>query len=237
MNNVPQTWQQSFQLGLVSAVAQFSTFLPKFLGAMVVLFVGVLIAKILKKIVFKTLEAFRVSKIVEKTPLELFFSGANLGPKLEEILSGLVYWAVVFLVIYTSVSILGLTPLTVVMDKIFAYIPHILSAFLIFFFGVLLAGIVESMVKGSLRNFDVATVRLMAKLASYLVVTVASLAAVAELGIASEFLTILFGGVVFSVALGMALAIGLGGQDTMRLIFADWYQRTKATEMVEKKTK
>ncbi len=237
MNSVPQSWQESFQIGMTAAITQFSSFLPRLLGAVMVLFVGILLAKIIKKIVLKGLQAIRITKIVEKTPLELFFSGAGVGAKLEELISAIVYWAVVFLVFYTAVSILGLTPLTLVMNSILNYIPHIISAFLIFFFGVLLAGIVESMVKGSLRSFDLTTVRLIAKLASYLALTVASLAAVAELGIASEFLTILFGGVVFSFALGLALAIGLGGQDTVRVILADWYKRTQVGSSVSSTTK
>lgn len=226
-NTVPQTWQESFQLGSAYAIAQFSTFFPRLLAAALVLFIGILCAKVIKKAVFKTFEAFRVSKIVEKTPLELFFSGAGIGPKIEELLSGIAYWAVVFLVFYTSVSILGLTPLTMVMDGILGYIPHIFSAFLIFFFGVLMAGVVESVIKGSLRSFDVATVRLIAKLVSYMVVAIATLAAISELGIASDFLTILFGGLVFAFSLGAGLAIGLGGQDTVRAVLADWYKRTK----------
>jgi len=225
MNPVSQTWQESFQIGMSYAVSQFSIFLPRLFAGILVLFVGVLLAKLIKKLVFKTLETFRISKIVEKTPLELFFSSSGLGSQLEEIISGIFYWLIVFLVIYSSASILGLTPLTIVMDSMLSYIPHIFSAFLIFFFGVLLAGIVESVVKGSLQTFDIATVRLFAKLASYVVVTVASLAAVAELGIASQFLTILFGGVVFAFSIGSGLAIGLGGQDTVRKILADWYKR------------
>ena len=232
MDNVPQTWQQSFQLGMSYAIAQFSSFFPRLISAVLILFVGILLAKIIKKAVFKTLETFHISKIVDKTPLELFFSDAGFGAKLEELISGIVYWAVVFLVFYTSVSILGLTPLTLVMDGILAYIPHIISAFLIFFFGVLMAGIVESMIKGSLRTFDVSTVRLIAKLASYVVVSVGCVAAVAELGIASEFLTILFGGVVFALSLGMGLAIGLGGQDTVRNVLADWYKRAQPEKEV-----
>jgi len=227
MDTVPQSWQSSLQIGFGYAIAQFSIFLPRLLGGLLVLFIGVLVAKLIRKIVLKTLEAFRLSSIVEKTPLELFFVGAEFGPKLEVIVAGIFYWLAIFMVIYTAVSILGLTPLTLVMNQILAYIPHIFSAFLIFFFGVLMAGIVEGVVKGTLRSFDVSTVRLFAKMASYLVVTIASLAAVAELGIASEFLTILFGGVVFAFSLGSGLAIGLGGQDTVRRILADWYKRTK----------
>lgn len=228
MNGLPQTWQESLQYGSAAAITQFSSFLPRLLAGLLILILGIFAAKVAKKLMIKTLEAFRVAKIVEKTPLELFFSEDGIGPKVEEIIAGLFYWAVVFLVIYTTTSVLGLTPLTMVMDRILSYIPHMLSAFLIFFFGVLMAGVVESVVKGSLRKFDLATVRLTAKLASYIVVIIASLAAVVELGIASQFLTILFGGLVLSFSLGLGLAIGLGGQDTVRAVLADWYKRSKS---------
>jgi hypothetical protein len=227
MDQVPQSWQESLNLGLTYAVAQFSTFLPRLLGAVVILVVGILVAKIVRKVVCSTLETFRVSKIVEHTPLEVFLKNAELGTRVEEGISKIFYWLVIFIVMYTAVSVLGLTPLSLVMDKILSYIPHIFSAFLIFLFGVLLAGVVESVVKGTLRGFDVTTVRLFAKVASYMVVIVSTLAAVAELGIASQFITILFMGVVFSFSLGSALAQGLGGQEIVKNILGEWYKRSK----------
>jgi small-conductance mechanosensitive channel len=84
---------------------------------------------------------------------------------------------------------------------------------------------VESFVKGTFRSFDPTTARLFAKIASYTVVTIASLAAIAELGIASQFIMILFMGVVFAFALGAGLALGLGGQDTVKKVLSDWYKR------------
>ena len=225
MKYVPSdSWQNSLQLGLTYTIAQFTSFLPRLVGAFLVFVIGLLIARFIRSLVIRTLETLRVSKMVEKTPLELFFKNAEFGQKIEVVIGSVFYWLFLFLVVYTSVSILGLTPLSIFMDRILSYIPHIFSALIIFFFGVLLAGIAESVVKSGLRSLEAQSARLLAKTVSYGVVTIA---AVAELGIASQFITILFFGVVLLFALGGGLALGLGGQFTVKKILEEWYQKSK----------
>jgi len=184
------------------------------------------VARFVKNLVIKAMEGLRVSKAIEKTPVELFLANAEFGQRIEGIIGSIFYWLFLFVVLHTSVSILGLTPLSDVMDQILEYIPHIFSALVIFIFGVLMAGVVESVVKGAMRSIDLNSGRLFAKIASYAVVTVAALAAIAELGIATEFIRILFFGVVFTFALGSGLALGLGGQDIIRQTLANWYKRS-----------
>jgi hypothetical protein len=227
MASIPQAWQDSLGLGMTYTVAQFSVYLPKIVGALIVLVVGIILARIIKKVVVKSLEAIRVSKAVEKTPLELFLKNAELGQKVEEVIGSIFYWLFLLVIIHTSVSLLGLSPLSTFFDKILDYIPHIFTAFLIFIFGVVLAGMVESVIKGTLRSFDAHSARLFAKVASYVVVAITTLAAIAELGIAKEFILILFIGVVSSLALGVGLALGLGGKDTVSKILDSWYKRTR----------
>lgn len=227
MDTLPRSWQDSFQLGLTYSVAQFSLVLPRIIAAILILFVGLLLARVFKKIIVRTLETLRLSKMVEKTPLELFLKNAETGQKIEEVIGRILYWLFVFLVLFMAISVLGITPLSDFFDRILSYVPHVFSALFIFLFGVLLAGVVESLVKGSMRSIDLRSGRLFAKVASYGVVTFATLAAVAELGIASELIKILFSGVVFAFALGSGLAIGLGGQHTISRMMDEWYQRTR----------
>lgn len=226
MEPVP-SWQESLSLGATYSVAQISAYFPKVVAAIFIFIVGLLISRAIRKIVVKTLEAIRVSKAIEKTPLELFLKNAELGQKLEEGIAGVLYWLLLFLTLHTSVSVLGLTPLSNVFQQILSYIPHVFSAIFIFFLGVLLAGVVETLVKGAMRGLDVHSSRLFAKVASYLVVTIASLAAVAELGIASQFITILFVGVVFTLSLGGGLALGLGGRETVEKMLQNWQKRSE----------
>jgi len=203
-------------------VAQVSSYLPKILAALIILIVGIVLARVVRKLVAKTLGAMRLSKILDKTPVELFLKNEEIGERLEDGIAGIVYWLLLFLVLHTTVSVLGLTPLSSVLDRVLFYLPHVFSALCIFIFGVLLAGAAETFVKGSLRGLDVHTARLFAKITSYMVVIVGSLAAVAELGIASQFILILFIGVVGACSIGGGLAIGLGGKTTVEKILNNW---------------
>lgn len=225
MDTIPTSWQDSLSLGITYTVAQISSYFPKMLAAAVILILGVFFAKLIRNLVSKMLSALRFSKLMEKTPAEQFLKNDELGRRMEEGLASVIYWLLLFLVVHTVVSVLGLNTLSQVLDRILFYIPHVFSALFIFILGVLLAGVAETMVKASLKTIDLHTARLFAKVASYLVVTVASLAAIAELGIASQFILILFVGVVFALALAAGLSLGLGGRATVERLLEQWQKR------------
>lgn len=221
------SWQESLNLGTTYAVAQISAYLPRILAALCVLFLGLILSKVVRKIVRGALETVRLSKAIEKTPLELFLKNAELGHKLEDAIAGVVYWLCLFLTLYTAVSVLGLTPLTNLFERVLEYIPHVFSAIFIFILGVVLAGVVETVIKGAMHGIDMQSTRVLAKVASYVVVTIGSLAAIAELGIASQFILILFIGVVFTISLGGGLAIGLGAKQTVEQMLQNWQKQIK----------
>ena len=230
MDAVPSSWQDSLSLGLTYTVAQISSYLPTLLAAVVVLVVGLILARLVRSIVLRGLGALRVSKILDKTPIELFLKNDELGVKLEEGIANIIYWLLLFLVLHTTVSVLGLVQLSEVLNLILYYLPHVFSALVILLFSVLLAGVAETFVKSSLRRLDIQSARLFAKVASYMVVTVGSLAAIAELGIASQFIFILFQGVVAAFALGTGLAVGLGGKSTVEKMLNNWQKQDEKTQ-------
>lgn len=207
--------------------AEFSIFVPKLVGALLLLVLGSALAKAIKKAVVSILETLRVSKVIRKTPLEHFLANAEFGQKVEEVVGSVVYWLLMLVVLQTVVATLGLVPVTQVIDRILSYIPNILSSILVLFLGVLLAGVVESLVKGSIKSIDGRSSRLLGKVSSYLVVTIAVLASVSELGIASEFIMILFVGFVTAISLGAGLALGLGGKEVVATMLNGWYMATK----------
>ena len=210
-------------------------FLPKLLIGLVVLVVGSMLAQTFSKVAMRLLENIRFAKALKKTPVEHFFENAELGSKVEEIVASGLYWLVMLVVVHTTVSILGLTSLTVLIGKILAYLPTVLSAVIILFFGLLIAGLVESLVKGAIRSVDGRSARLLGTISSYLVMTVSVLAAISELGIAEEFIFTLFVGFVCTVVLGVGLAVGLGGKDLANTVLTDWYKQLKQSQAADKK--
>ena len=88
-----------------------------------------------------------------------------------------------------------------------------------------LVGIIEGVVKGSIKSIDGKSSRLLGKISSYMVITITLLAAISELGIASEFIYIMFVGFVTTMTLGFGLALGLGGKGLVENIINDWYKK------------
>jgi hypothetical protein len=83
-----------------------------------------------------------------------------------------------------------------------------------------LGGLVESFVKQMIRSWDVDVARMSGVVSGYVVMIVGVLAAVSELGIARDFIMVLFVGLVAALSLGVGLALGLGGQDAVRRAMA-----------------
>ena len=205
--------------------AQISLFLPRIGAAILVLIVGAFLAKILKRITVKVLETVRVSKALKNTPIEHFMQNAEVGQQIEDVIGSVLYWLAMLIVLHTSVTLLGLEPLSAVLARIIEYLPNIISAILVLFFGTLLAGVVESVVKGAIKTIDGHSSRILGKVSSYLVVSLAVMAAISELGIASEFILILFVGFVALLSIGGGLALGLGGQELVKKVLNRWYDR------------
>jgi hypothetical protein len=231
-----ETLQASFQYLLLQTTQSLSLLLPKILGALTALVVGVILAKVARSGIRKLFQAINFAGFVNKTPLQLAFGEENIGDKIVLTLSNLFYWLTMLVIIYTIVSILGLGSVTLVLEKILGYIPNVISAMFILLFGVLVAGWVESLVKGAIKTIDMKTGRLLGKVSGYFVITLTTMTALSELGIAAEFLTIVFIGFVAMLSLGFGLAIGLGGKTLVEKILNDLYEKnTEAHKETSKK--
>ena len=222
-----QALQESLSLTVANLLTSIFAFFPKFLAALIIFVFGITIARWVKGLVVKSLEKLRLSSEVEKTPIQSFLKNADVTTKIEVIVANVVYWIIILVVLQTSITLLGLSAVSDILNRILLYIPNIFSAVLILFFGVLLAGLAETLVKGAVKAVDGKSARILGTVTSYLVMVVAILASISELGIAQAFITTLFTGFVASVAIAIGLAFGLGSKDTVGKIMDEWYTRMK----------
>lgn len=227
--------ESSWNYLLNTILNSLALLLPKVVGALTALVVGVILAKFIRGIIYRVLHAFRVSKFISKTPLQLALQEGQLGQRIEENVASFIYWLSLLVVIYIMVAILGLNSATVVLEKILGYIPNVISAMFILLFGILVAGWVESLVKGAVRAIDQKASRMLGKMSGYFVVVLTSMTALSELGIAQNFLTIIFIGLVTTLSLGFGLAIGLGGKSLVERVLDDWYKNFSGKSVSKRK--
>lgn len=216
-------WQEAFLLALSDTLINVLSYIPTILAALFVFLIGLILAKWGKALTVKILKLIRLSTLVKKSGFQPFLKKAEVKVKVEDILGGVVKWLIILVFFIATVNLLGLSTVSVVLNSVLAYIPRVISAILVLTVGVLLAGLVEGVVKGALGQVDVKASRLFAKIASYLIVIFASLAAINELQIAQALINSLFVGFVAMLALGVGLAIGLGAKDLVSRVLNEWY--------------
>ncbi len=221
-------WYSSLLGGGQGLLTEIVGYIPRIIGSLLILVIGAAVARFLKSLVMRLITTLSVSKAIKNTPVEHFFNVNGVTTKVEEAIGAIFYWISMLIVMYTAVSVLGLYSLSLLFEKILAYLPHILAAVVVLFFGLLLAGFVESLVKGSIRSIDGKSGRLFGKISSYLIMVITVLVAISELGIARDFILILFVGFITTISLGFGLALGFGGQDLVRKLLQEWYEKMKS---------
>lgn len=217
--------QDTLNASIFTFVTQVAAFLPRLAAAALVIIIGVLLARAVRSLLIGSLRHLKLSKNLENTPFGQFLHNAEIKHTAEVTLSNIVYWILLLFVAYTGVTVLGLDTASTILNRILLYIPRVFSALLILIFGVLLAGIAEAFVKGMVRSIDPQTGRITGKVASYLIIALTTMAAISELGIAQQFIMILFTGFVAATSLALGLAFGLGSKDTVARMMQSWYEK------------
>ncbi len=220
-------WQQALIEAWQPIWSAFISFLPQFIGALVVFVIGLLVASWAKKIVEGVLEVVRFQNLARKIGAESFWKRAEIKFTTTQIIGAFVKWFIILVFFIATVDILGLTTVSKVLTGFLAYIPNVVSAALIFAVGFFVANLVEGLVKGALATVDHEAAKLVSQLARWVVLVIALFTAISELKVAQDLVDTFFTGLTYTIVLAVGLAIGLGAKDVVAKTLDDWYDKLK----------
>jgi hypothetical protein len=221
-----------FDIGqsLEDMVTKLFSFLPQIIGALIVLLVGYIIAKVLASIVRKALQKLRFDRAMHRSAAGDTISRIVESPS--RFMSRIVFWLVYIGAISMAISVLNLPLLNDLLSSVYGYVPHIIASIVIF--------LVASAVSAGTAKFvqrvmgKTATASLITTVVPVLVLSVAAFMILNELQIATDIVNILFTAIVGALSLGLALAFGLGGRDVARQILDQAYESGKSNVSVAK---
>jgi small-conductance mechanosensitive channel len=194
--------------------------LPALIGAILILIIGYIIAKVLQGVVTRVLQSMGFEGWMEQGGIKQFFDRSQTRQTPLSILGKLVFWLVFFIAISMAVDTLGITAISDVLAQFIAYIPQIIAAVLILVLATLLANFVAGIVRGATGSSVAGSV------AQYGIIVFAAFAALTQLGIAEELIAPTFLILLGSVALAAALAFGLGGQGVAQRLVEQGYEKS-----------
>src|SRR4051812_10518589 len=205
---------------LQDAIGIFLSYIPQLVGAIVILIVGYIVAKILEAVVGRVLKGIGFDRWMERGGIKQFFDRAETNQTPHSILGKLVFWFVFIIALTMAADALGIPQVSAVLGQLIAYIPNIIAAILILILAALLANFLSGIVRGATGS------GLLASVARYAIIVYAAFAALTQLGIAVQLTANTFLILLGAVALAGALAFGIGGMDVAQEILQKAYNRS-----------
>jgi hypothetical protein len=184
------------------------TYFPSILGALLILLVGVVIAKALEQFVVNVLKRARLDKLADQIQLTSVLAKGGIRQKVSEIIGALTYWVVMLAFITAGLNALNLPVAAGLVQEIVAFLPRVVEALLILILGVFAAGFLSSTVREAANNAGILQSHLLGQFVQTAIVVVATVAALKQVGI--QFIDQVFLLFFASVSLAAGIAFGLG---------------------------
>ncbi len=205
----------------------FAAAIPNIIGALAVLFVGWVIAKIAGHSLKKLFLALHINRYADRINETDFATKANFKLDLSNFLSKVVYYLLLLIAVMAATDVLGMPIVSAMVADLIGYLPRLLSALALFIIGIYLAEFVKKIVLASCESLGINSGPIIANFVFYLIFLTLTVSALAQASIETSLitsnLTVILGGVVLAFAIGY----GFASRDTMANFLASFYSKHK----------
>ncbi len=208
---------------LKDGVNEIVAFLPNLIGFLLLLLVGYIVAKVVSAVVSKVLQKTGVDDKIKDSSANKYVDAALPGATVSKGVGSVVFWLIFVFFLFSAIGALKIPALTGFMNSVLAYLPNVIAAIAIFVVAALVSGAVAAGITKLMG--ETPTGKIVATVVPALVMVIAMFMILEQLQIAPEIVRIAFAAVMFALALGLALAFGLGGRDVAARLLEDAYAK------------
>lgn len=210
---------------LQNAFTTLLNYVPNVIGALLVLIIGYIIARLIRAGITKLLRRLRVDERLTHGRGGEYVARFSPDGSPSKLVGLVVQWVLLVFVIVSAVGTLNIPAVTGFVNLVLSYLPNVLAALLIFLIAAAIAAAVGGLVHRTMG--DTPTGRVARSAAPTLVMAIAVFMILNQLGIAETIVTATYIALIGAVALGSALAFGLGGRDAAADLINSGYRRAQ----------
>ena len=190
---------------------EITDFLPTLLLFVVILVVGFVIARLVKAAISRALEAAGLDRALHSGQTGQYVEKVSPGASPSRLIASVAYYVIVLATLAIAITQIGGAAADNFVGQIVGYLPNVIVAILIFVLAGAIASAVGALVARTMG--DTATGKLVGTVVPVLVMGIATFMILDQLKIAEDIVRITYMALMFSLALGLALAFGLGGRE------------------------
>jgi len=225
-----ENWAETTTMALLKLWDGFLNFVPGVVAAIIIFLIGWIFAVIVGKLVAEILTRIKLNQFFERTGWKTALEKAEMKISPSDFIGAIVKWILVITFLYAAVGALG-QPFGAFKDllgAILGYLPNVIVAALIFVVAVIIADIVEKVIRAAVESIKVGYGHLVGAIIKWAIWIFAILAVFQQLKFdwadwVFELIKIAFVGIVAM----LAIAFGLGGKDVAAEIAQDIRKKLK----------
>ena len=215
-------WLDTTIIALKNLWLGFIDFIPNLIGAIIIFLIGWLISVAIGKLIAEILRKAKFNRIFEKGGWKTALEKAEIKVNASAFIGAIIKWVLLIVFLAAAVEILGFNQLTIFLtQKVLPFLPNVIVAAFIFVVAVIIADILEKIVRAAVEGAKVGYGQLVGVIVKWSIWVFAILIILSQLGIGETFMADLFRGIVVIIVLSVGLAFGLGGKDVAAEILQD----------------
>ena len=196
-------------------------FLPKIIVAVLILFIGFIIAKIAKIIIIRFIS--KIDRLFPNKVVKEKIRRLVIEKPVAKVIGGFVYWIFILFFVIIATETLGLPIVTTWLSSIVGYLPNILSAFLVIVVGLIGSVILRDLILTTARSAGITYGHIFGRLVQIVVILVSILIGMHQVGIDVSLLEGTFLLLLGAILFGTALSFGIGSKVSVSNILASFY--------------
>jgi hypothetical protein len=202
---------------------QLGEFLPRLVGALLLLIVGLLVAILVGRLVRGALVRAGVDRFADRSGTSELLAQAGLGSSLAALIGTAARLTVVVVASFGALTLLGLEFLSTSLNAGILFIPRLFTALALLLIGVVLAAFLRAWLDRTSAQLDFPVP--IGPVVQVLVIILFGLCAAAQAGVTIAPLTAIAIVLLGAIAITLALAFGLGAREIARSLTSARYAR------------
>lgn len=205
------TWLETFRMTLVEALRGFAQYLPYLLGALVLLMVGWIVARLLRALFVRL--GGGLNRLLEHIHQPAGTRRMRLSPPVMALIGNLVFWIVILIFAAMAARLARLDAFSVWLDRIVAFLPTLMAGGLIALVGFLVSTLIRDVVATTAASAGSQHSELFGLIAQSAVFLSAVVIGLDQIGINVTFLTTLLAISIGGALLAIVFAFGFGARE------------------------
>lgn len=199
--------------------------IPRIIVGLLVALLALVVASIAERMLRAVMTRLRFDDLIRRSGVDQWIHRAGIRRPLDDVIPRLVFFVLLFLFAREGAEALGLVALSEGIASVMAFLPNLISAFLIVLIGGALARVAGTGVAASLRGVGIEFGTALGRLVTGAIAFIVAVTALAELQVDTVLVRNVAQLLVAGACLAAALSFGLGSRDVTRNVLAGFYAR------------